>query len=320
MIRFSFVVPVYNAEEHLRECIQSLVNQKLPCEILLIDDGSTDRSGAICDEAAKQNDTIRVFHTQNQGPGAARNLGVCKAKGDYVVFVDSDDTVSDNLIEKASAYCEKSPCDLIFYPIIKLFPDGKCEPMGEGLIPQKINGQPMSAVREHLSTCAKFPASSGGKIVRRAFLNESGTAFHARRIGEDIDWTLQLITSARSAACLTDCAYRYRISPGSRRSFANEKSLSDQLSILEEWVSRKPDKATLSFLAFQYSVTHAFYGALPYNEKKAYRGRMKNLICLWQYGRTRKLRLIHACVSLFGLNFGSTLLYRFVRLRDEVRH
>lgn len=91
----SVIVPVYNVEAYLKRCVDSICGQTYDnLEILLIDDGSTDRSGVICDEISAREGRIRVWHTGNQGPSAARNLGIEQARGEYLLFVDSDDILS----------------------------------------------------------------------------------------------------------------------------------------------------------------------------------------------------------------------------------
>lgn len=95
----SVIVPVYNVEPYLNQCIDSILSQTYKdLEILLIDDGSTDRSGEICDSYTDPR--ITVFHTENRGLSAARNLGIDKAKGEYIYFIDSDDWIDSELIEK----------------------------------------------------------------------------------------------------------------------------------------------------------------------------------------------------------------------------
>lgn len=96
----SIIVPVYNVELYIHQCIDSIISQTYrDIEILLIDDGSTDKCGNICDEYARIDPRIRVFHTQNKGLSAARNLGLREAKGDYIGFVDSDDWIEPNMFE-----------------------------------------------------------------------------------------------------------------------------------------------------------------------------------------------------------------------------
>lgn len=97
----SIIVPVYNVEDYLKECLNSIINQIYKnLEILLIDDGSSDKSGEICDEFAKNDSRIKVFHKQNGGQSSARNLGLDKSKGDFISFVDSDDVLGENFIQK----------------------------------------------------------------------------------------------------------------------------------------------------------------------------------------------------------------------------
>ena len=96
----SIIVPVYNTEQYLDRCIQSVLAQTYTnWELLLIDDGSTDSSGAICDKYAAEDNRIRVFHKENGGVSSARNLGLDNAKGEWITFVDSDDWVDDQYIE-----------------------------------------------------------------------------------------------------------------------------------------------------------------------------------------------------------------------------
>ena len=100
MIPVSIVVPVYNTEKYLPQCIDSILNQSFSdFELLLVDDGSTDDSGAICDAYAEKDNRIRVFHKDNGGVSSARNMGIDESLGDYLVFVDSDDLVKSQYLE-----------------------------------------------------------------------------------------------------------------------------------------------------------------------------------------------------------------------------
>ena len=95
----SIITPVYNAEKYLRCCIDSIIAQTFTdFELLLIDDGSKDKSGAICDEYAAKDARIRVFHKENGGVSSARNLGLDNAKGEWITFIDSDDWVKQDYL------------------------------------------------------------------------------------------------------------------------------------------------------------------------------------------------------------------------------
>ena len=96
----SIIVPVYKAEKYLRRCVDSILAQTYQnIEVLLIDDGSPDNSGEICDEYAEKDSRVRVFHKPNGGVSSARNLGLKEAKGDYIGFVDADDYIDKTMYE-----------------------------------------------------------------------------------------------------------------------------------------------------------------------------------------------------------------------------
>ena len=99
MAEVSIIVPVYQVESYLRKCLDSILAQTFTdFELILVDDGSTDRSGQICDEYAEMDERVKVIHQQNRGVAAARNNGIACANGDYLCFVDADDWIEDTMI------------------------------------------------------------------------------------------------------------------------------------------------------------------------------------------------------------------------------
>ncbi len=119
MPKVSIIVPVYNVERYLDKCVESLINQTYKdLEIVLVDDGSPDNCGKMCDEWAKKDSRIVVYHKENGGLSDARNYGIDRCKGDYIAFVDSDDYVADNYIEfmynllQENENCKVSACDI----------------------------------------------------------------------------------------------------------------------------------------------------------------------------------------------------------------
>ena len=126
-MKYSFIVPIYNVEKYLKKCIDSLLAQTYGgFEIILVDDGSTDSSGAIADEyAGKYSEIIRVIHQSNTGQGGARNAGITVASGDYLLMVDSDDYVSENMLEILDGYLEKYNCDILIFNYIEVKKNGE---------------------------------------------------------------------------------------------------------------------------------------------------------------------------------------------------
>lgn len=116
----SVIVPVYNVEQYLNKCISSICSQTYKnIEIILVDDGSTDRSGVICDEYAKKDKRIHVIHNQNEGVSSARNSGLRHAKGEFVLFVDSDDYIEEELIEICVKSFKTKQVDMVIFNYIK---------------------------------------------------------------------------------------------------------------------------------------------------------------------------------------------------------
>lgn len=121
--KISVIVPVYNVEQYLPRCIDSILDQTFTdFEVLLIDDGSTDNSGKICDEYAQKDNRIRVFHKKNGGVSSARNLGIDESKGELITFIDSDDWLKQNCLQKIITNIED--VDLLVFSYTWVFYDG----------------------------------------------------------------------------------------------------------------------------------------------------------------------------------------------------
>ena len=115
-IMISVIVPVFNAEKYIENCILSILNQTYPhFELILIDDGSTDRSMSICQQFENKDQRIKVLHQSNQGVSSARNLGLLSARGDYITFVDADDTLEKEALETALDFLVEKNADLVVY-------------------------------------------------------------------------------------------------------------------------------------------------------------------------------------------------------------
>ena len=114
MPELSIIVPVYNVEKYISQCIDSILNQTFQdFEVILVDDGSPDRSGQICDEYAENDSRIKVIHQKNAGLSAARNTGLKNANGEYVAFVDSDDYISPNMYELLVTNIKSCGADMV---------------------------------------------------------------------------------------------------------------------------------------------------------------------------------------------------------------
>ena len=125
MSKISVIVPVYKVEPYIRKCVDSILGQTFSdIQVILVDDGSPDQCGKICDEYAKQDSRVHVIHQENKGVSAARNAGISLAKGEYIMLVDSDDFITENMLEKMHDCIAESGSDIVICGI-NTFLDGE---------------------------------------------------------------------------------------------------------------------------------------------------------------------------------------------------
>lgn len=213
----SVVIPVYNAIEYLDECIGSVLTQRFgDYEIVLADDGSTDGSGARCDEYAAQYAFIRAVHQPNGGASAARNCGLKEARGTFVHFIDSDDRLSgDGVYEALAQTALQSPYDIVFFRRERFTEGGTGI---EAIQPAyKIDGEFDGDVLRHVMT-EKYELTLTcpvNKIFRREFLLENDLYFTAGLDHEEDEWLPRVISRARRVWFDKGVYYTVRQHPGS---------------------------------------------------------------------------------------------------------
>lgn len=126
MPKVSMIVPVYQVEKYIAQCIESVLNQTFnDFELILIDDGSSDNSGVICDSYAAKDKRIKVTHTKNSGAATARNIGLQNATGQYITFLDGDDYLAENMLERLLNEIEGSEYDIVVSDFLNILPDEK---------------------------------------------------------------------------------------------------------------------------------------------------------------------------------------------------
>lgn len=126
MPQVSVIIPVYKAEKYLEKCVRSVLNQTFhDLEVILVDDGSPDSSGQICEEYAKKDSRIKVIHQKNAGVAVARNVGLDLAAGEYITFVDSDDYIRPQMYEEMLKCAQNNHCDLVMCDCMKVYSDGR---------------------------------------------------------------------------------------------------------------------------------------------------------------------------------------------------
>ena len=216
-MKFSVLVPVYNVEQYLEECIQSIFNQTFQdFELILVDDGSKDESGMICDKFANQYpDRIKVVHKENQGLISARRVGIAHAAGDFCIFVDSDDFIEPDLLETIESYLKQDETlDMILYSFY-YNRDGKREEREKNIAPNESSweGDDKKELYEKLLYTTDI-TSIWTKAIRTSILKSDETdytQYYGKNMAEDLLQSLYPMTIARKILFIDKALYAYRI-------------------------------------------------------------------------------------------------------------
>ncbi len=206
---FSVIIPVYNVAEYLPQCIDSVLTQNLSdFELILVDDGSTDNSGKICDQYDEK-PNIKIIHQTNAGLSAARNAGVAKANGRYLVFLDSDDYLEPGALAAIKAGLEPN-LDALRYQAQEVFDDGRIvryEEVGFATIPGT----------EAFNKLARYHYTENAWLYayRTAFFRENHFHYAEGCLAEDLGLTPLIIAKAASVKSIPDICYDYRQRAGS---------------------------------------------------------------------------------------------------------
>lgn len=318
-MKISFIIPVYNTENYLSECIESILSQNLSnnYEIILVDDGSTDKSNHICDKFSKDYSFIKTFHQKNGGASSARNLGLQMASGEYVYFVDSDDfLIEDSNLElmisnldadilqfKMNYYYEKDDkyvhCrDLKNYFYI----NNKYEYLKEMISMNTLS----------ISPC--------DKIIKRSILVENKIYFEEGIVGEDIDWSLKLYLYANNIRVVNKAVYSYRQNrQGSVTNVITTKNVNSIIHILEKWVNynyidNEIKELYYSYLAYQYVLLLTVIN--KNNCTKNSKDKLHKFDFLRNYQLNYKVKMCNKAFNIFGKKIGLSLLKVYLYLKN----
>lgn len=228
-VTLSVIVPAYNAVRHLRKCVESiLAGVRAEDEILLIDDGSRDGTGNLCDSLAQEHSRIRVFHTENRGLPAARNLGLDNARGRFIGFVDADDAVAPAMYERLRRAMERG-ADLAMCRFLRCGETGGADFSAEGGACTRIG--PEEAAWKMLSCCGPYVWN---RLYRREILDTYRLRFRPEAQGaEDLFFNAACLTHCRTIAYVDAPLYAYTVTAESiTHTFRTSRVVSDKYQSL----------------------------------------------------------------------------------------
>lgn len=316
-MKLSIIIPVYNVEQYLQCCVQSVLTQTYQdLQVILVNDGSTDSSGILCDQLAQQDSRIQVVHKENGGLSDARNAGLRVASGEYVLFLDSDDYYADNHVldtlgntltqwdyPDALLFCRTD----YYENLQSMHPE---LPYDEALLNKMDTPLECFAALLHSQ---RFNMSACFQILKRSVLVDNDIHFVVGLRNEDIDWSMQLWRHLQSVKVINLFAYVYRHRD---KSITTTLCLQDYQSynyMFDKWKSilspeDKNDLLYLQYLAYIYpTMVYGYLSLKRADRKNAYTILLKHSAIL-QYASTRKAMRVVRLQRLFGLRIAINIL------------
>lgn len=232
-VKVSVIIPIYNVEEYLEECLMSVVHQTLDgIQVIMIDDGSLDRSSDIAKDFADRYDNFEYIRQVNGGLGNARNTGIQYAKGKYIIFLDSDDIVPDDAYERMYLAAERNHSDMVVGHVSRF--NSKKE---------RVSNLHELAFQKYLdkthiteNTDLIYDTTSWNKLIRKEFWDKYNFKFPERILYEDIPVTIPMHYLADNVTMLQDVCYRWRIRDGANKSITQRAddftNLRDRITVL----------------------------------------------------------------------------------------
>ena len=327
-MKYSIVVPVYDVEHYLNQCLDSVLLQDCgDFELIVVDDGSTDRSPEICDAYARADGRVRVIHQENRGVSAARNAGIRAAGGDFLLLLDSDDFWTEpSMLTELTALLDKTDADVILFRVRAWFePDDtyriKTDPFDYSVL-DRFNH---NAALHYIFSQKQFPVGVYAVCVRRNLLTEHRIEFVEGVKSEDYDWLLSVLRdSGRIYA--TDRVYcTYRMG---RETQATHNVDLPHLSNLLQTVSKWADapgirdetirKDVRNYAAYLYSTALVVAGGIKKRQRRQAAALLKQSRSALRGAEWPELRLIRLAVSVLGIRLTSFTLHWMYALKFKL--
>lgn len=316
----SIIVPVYNVERYIKECYNSIIDDRYNdvIEIILVNDGSTDKSYDICKDLSRNENTI-LINKENGGLASARTAGYLNAQGKYIMYVDSDDKVNSDTIFNSIKFLENNCYDVIFFDMYKFYLDGRIESMNDNIYESEVNDASKLDAIKHISTRPKFPGSVCSKMYMRNFLEKNNIKFpQDKRIAEDLGYSFDVLLFSKNIYTFNKPLYYYRQNrEGSITHRVTFESFLGVSKFIEESLSKENNiksslmpqlKELYSFIAYEYSILLWQYNFLGKDEKeKAYRYLKKHKNIMF-YAKSKKIKIINFILQIFGIKITAKLL------------
>lgn len=324
-MKVSVVIPVYNVERYLERCVQSVQRQTYQdVEIILVDDGSPDNSGLLCDQLAEKDPRIRVIHQENQGLSGARNTGIRQAQGDFLIFMDSDDEwLLDDGLDALARQCDEKT-DMVAFKMVHIWNQSRREYMSDYDV-QKISSLANAqSVFAHLVRSQQLRVSACAVIVRRSVLTENELFFISGLISEDVFWTLQVWQHIQTVKVVNLNFYGYCHRGESITTSPSIRVARCYDTIFTHWKEQCKNgcinaEAIQEFMSGLWVNRGYTYYKLPNTDKPEALGILKRHKELLNHAATAKTRRVAKMVNVLGVRGTVVVLGWYWQLRNRIK-
>lgn len=318
---YSIIVPVYNVEKYLEQCLESILSQSFnDYEMILVDDGSTDSSGLICDKYASNYSSIKVIHKQNGGSSDARNTGIDHHSGKYILFIDSDDFIESNSLENIHKEAIKhKKLDVMFLGMCQFYEkQEKKVSLNVGHDKTELVGKDKSYILKYIASLPKFPGSAWGILISSEMIRRENLRFIQGITNEDLYWSLELFLIADNFAYCDSKYYNYRVGRvGSITNVFEEDKFVCLLEYVEKYCDLENEFSDeiQKMIAFQFPILLLLYSRLDNDRKKIYKKRIESRKYLMNVRNNKRDALVKYVYSCLGLDITAYLLQIYLKVR-----
>lgn len=324
MTEFSIIIPVYNVENYLETCIKSIVSQTYDnFELILVNDGSTDNSGIICEQYKETDKRLKIIHKENGGLSSARNKGLDVATGLYVIFVDSDDFWEDiTALFNFHKNLSQTNADLLLFPAKRYYEKSNkfTYIFKTGVERVKITNSDTNSAIKYMIENNIYRAAAWNKVIKKTIIDNNNMRFREGCLSEDMDWCGDLLLYCHKFDYYDKPLYIYRQQRcGSITLGKPDKLVHDKLYMCKKGYiqaiklqDKKKANLLLAYYAYEYSVLLGISGRI---KNKALLADMKKMEILLDSDISYKVKHVNKLKKIIGYSLTRIALCFFVMIK-----
>lgn len=329
-MKLSIIIPVYNVEQYLQSCVQSVITQTYQdLQVILVNDGSTDSSGVLCDQLAQQDSRIQVVHKENGGLSDARNAGLKVATGDYVAFLDSDDVylLNDGL-KLLMALAQAEQPDVLLFQAVDVYPHHQT--VRKAYDVEYMATHSGAEVFAQLVRTQSFNMSACFQLIRRELLEQHQIYFEKGLLSEDVDWSLRLWRHVSKVRAINLPLYGYQHREGSISTTYTIRNLRSYEHIFAKFVQLYKDRVmdahtelywqtVMGYLAQMYTSCLYAYGQIARKDRSEAYAILKRYATLLEHSISIKSDRVIKYKRVIGLRMTVWLFAVYGNIRRYKR-